>query len=190
MGGCCWLVQADGKRVKGPQATNNFAVVPAGFLYKGTLFYSTEQAFQASKFAPGSPAFRRVAAILPEEGDSGSAHGMACWQAGQGGEMVQDWDRVKVGVMLDVCRAKVVSVPGLKEELLATGTCAIEGGASTEWAFRGAAHGWQLWNGRVQMLLREELREEPDSALLASLQALFAEYAGEAPAAAGGTAGQ
>jgi predicted NAD-dependent protein-ADP-ribosyltransferase YbiA (DUF1768 family) len=119
MGGSCWLVHADGKRIKGPLATNNFAVIPAGFLYKGTLFFSVEQAFQAFKFAPDSPAFRRVAAILPEEGDTGSQHGMACWRAGQRGERVPDWDRAKVGVMLEVCRAKVMSVPGLKEELLA-----------------------------------------------------------------------
>ena len=180
MGGSCWLIQANGTRVKGPEATSNFAVVPSGFHFRGALVYSVEQAFQAAKFPAGSPAFLRVASIAPLQDDPDSSqHGMACWQAGQErAALVPDWARVKVGVMLEACRAKVAAVAAVREALLATGACQIEGGPSTGWSFQGREHGWQQWNGRIQMLLREELREEAQRTpgLLASLQALFAEY--------------
>ena len=83
---------------------------------------------------------------------------MRCWSEGQRGLPRSHWERDKVGVMLGVNRAKYARHADLRAELLATGKCAIVGGPSTGWRFLGENHRWDTWNGRVQMMVREELR--------------------------------
>jgi hypothetical protein len=38
-------------------------------------------------------------AVSPRKGESESEFGLRCWQAGQSGRLVSDWNRVKVDVM-------------------------------------------------------------------------------------------
>ena len=158
MGGCCWLVEADGTRTKGPNVTNNFHIRP--FFYLGTKFYSVEQAFQAHKFAMGSPVFVRVASLVPHEGESDSEHGHRAWGAGQGGSLRADWSVVKVGLMLALVRARTAQHADLRAQLLGTGTAPILGKPSTNWDHGGLAWNWGQFNGLIMMLVREELRRE------------------------------
>ena len=79
--------------------------------------------------------------------------------------------------MLAVNRAKYAQHADLAADLLATGTAAIIGGPSTSWRFRGEDHGWQRWNGLIQTLIREELREPEDRADPGLLEGLLAEVA-------------
>ena len=76
----------------------------------GETFFSCEQAYQANKFSEGSLSRELVKGIKPFAQENDSAHGFRCWQAGNEAsriDCVQDWDKIKVGIMLDINRAKV-----------------------------------------------------------------------------------
>jgi len=86
--------------------------------------------------------------------------------------------------MLLVNRAKYAQHADLREELVSTGRCDIVGGPSTSWTFNGKAQKWTYWNGRIQMLIREECRlrgeEGDDRSLLAEIILReLEEYGGE-----------
>lgn len=171
------LVVAPTSVSRGPATTDNFAIVP--FEYGGTRFFSVEQAFQALKFAPTSTTHATIVACVPEEGESASAHGHRVWRLGQGGLMRQDWEDVKVRVMLDICRAKLATSELARAELLSTLPHPLQGSPSTSWVHHGRSYEWEMFNGAIQMLLREELRPEGerDVDLVEEVEALFAKYA-------------
>ena len=54
----------------------------------------------------------------------------------------------------------------------------LVGCPSTQWSFDGKHHKWADWNGRIQMLIREELRPEGErnADLVASLHEMFRSY--------------
>ena len=81
MGGPCRLETGGRLRKAGPACTDNFQVRP--FEFQGATYHSCEQAYQALKYEPGSQDRDRVAAIRPNVGETDSAHGMRCWNAGQ-----------------------------------------------------------------------------------------------------------
>ncbi len=181
MGGPCFVVDASSRRRRGPACTDNFQLRP--FEYEGTVYYSCEQAYQASKFPPDSAARARIVAIVPFAAESASSHGGRCWREGQFycDQTRSDWDAAKVGVMLDVNRAKYGRHEDLRADLLATGTADIQGAPSTQWKVGERGHTWSAWNGRVQMRVREELRAEGERVpgKLEELVAMFDAYAGE-----------
>lgn len=163
------------------------------FEYEGVTYWSCEQAYQALKFIPG-PQRNKLAAIRPMPGETDSAHGMRCWSEGQRGTKAayrSDWDATKVGVMLAVNRAKYAAHADLRADLLATGAATIAGGPSTSWRHKGQDHKWQRWNGLVQMLVREELRETSGGGggVPGALAALLAEFNGYEPGCAAATGG-
>eukprot|EP00621_Florenciella_sp_RCC1693_P011739 CAMPEP_0182531658 /NCGR_PEP_ID=MMETSP1323-20130603/9523_1 /TAXON_ID=236787 /ORGANISM="Florenciella parvula, Strain RCC1693" /LENGTH=468 /DNA_ID=CAMNT_0024741253 /DNA_START=144 /DNA_END=1546 /DNA_ORIENTATION=+ len=181
MGGPCRLPPAEGRSLRraGPAATDNFQVRP--FEYGGHTYHSCEHAYQAMKFTASSEDFRRMVDIVPRVGESDSAHGMRCWNEGQRGSKRayrEDWDCAKVRIMLDVNRAKYAAHADLRADLVATGDVEITGGQSTSWRFRGVDHGWKHWNGRIQMLIREELKppSQRDQGLIEALTAEFDAY--------------
>jgi predicted NAD-dependent protein-ADP-ribosyltransferase YbiA (DUF1768 family) len=147
MGGCCFLIAPNGTKTKGPPVTNNFHIRP--FFFQGTRFFSVEQAFQALKSPPGSATFARVAALAPHAGESDSEHGHRAWGAGQGGALQPGWDTAKIGLMLALVRARTAAHADLREELLATGYCVIEGKPSTGWVLGGHEYNWRacVWGG-------------------------------------------
>lgn len=184
MGGPCYLkYSAKGRKQPGPACTDNFQLKL--FELEGVTYHSCEHAYQALKF-PRGPYRDRVAALAPHAGESGQSHGMRCWSEGQRGLPRSHWERDKVGVMLAVNRAKYAQHADLRAELLATGRSEIVGGPSTGWRFLGKGHRWDEWNGRVQMMVREELRvgavepfaapPEGAGALYAALAAHFGGY--------------
>merc|ERR1719362_2628766 len=81
--------------------------------------------------------------------------------------------------MYQVNRAKYTQHPDLQDELLSTGDIGIDGAPSTGWVSRsGKKMNWSLWNGLIQMRIREELRspEYRNCHRLAQLEAMFDEY--------------
>jgi len=80
--------------------------------------------------------------------------------------------------MLAVNRAKYAQHADLQSDLLSTGEQEIAGMASTLWKVGNKQHGWSRWNGRIQMLIREELRAECDRkpGVMEGLQSEFSEY--------------
>lgn len=158
MGGPCILVTKDGSRSVGPAVTDNFFVRP--FVFDGITFHSVEQAFQALKFPRGSPIFVSVASVVPIEGESDSSHGLRAWRAGQGGSLPQDWDKMKVELMLKLVRTRTQQHSDLREQLLSTGDASIEGEPSTGWEYGDKTWNWSYFNGAIMTLVREELRRE------------------------------
>lgn len=162
MGGACRLVTSD-KVIYGPQSTNNFQIKK--FVYRGYTFYSCEHAYQTFKFNEGSTGFNVVLNIKPEDDSekASSNHGNEVWWHGQkyNSDRNKDWEKIKIISMLDINRAKYAQHPDQCAALLSTGTLTIVGGASTTWNYKGTEHNWGYWNGRIQSIIREELRLEP-----------------------------
>jgi len=210
MGGPCYVVLSDAtpttalthvtthataltkcQKVLGPECTDNFQVVR--FSFEGQEYWSAEQAFQGCKFQEGSKGRQRVLSVTPRVGESSSQHGMRCWSEGQTGKEDRTplWDAVKVKVMLEVNRAKYRQHEDLRAQLLSTGSAELRGGPSTSWPYNGVDHNWSYWNGIIQMLIREEIREQLNEAggtgerrdgepsvMLHRLRSLVEEYAG------------
>eukprot|EP01117_Protostelium_nocturnum_P015884 TRINITY_DN6195_c0_g1_i1.p1 TRINITY_DN6195_c0_g1~~TRINITY_DN6195_c0_g1_i1.p1 ORF type:complete len:185 (-),score=58.69 TRINITY_DN6195_c0_g1_i1:17-571(-) len=82
-----------------------------------------------------------------------SGSGYDCWMMGSGVQLRDDWEIVKVREMYHGNRAKFEQNENLKRVLLST---------NGNIEFRASAHFWRLWNSRILMLVREELREEKD----------------------------
>lgn len=172
------------KRTIGPPCTDNFQIAP--FPFDGDEWQSVEQCYQACKYLKTTPAGasgrQRIQQMLPHAGETDHSHGMRVWRAGSSADLRSDWDAVKVEVMLRACRAKLLANEGLRRELLATGEAQITGAPSTSWTgASGKGHSWTNWNGKVQMILREELRQQaagggPQSALYVELRKAFDEY--------------
>jgi ribA/ribD-fused uncharacterized protein len=74
----------------------------------------------------------------------------------EGKELVDDWDSIKVDVMLKGLRAKFEN-PELREKLLATGDAVIHEDSPTDmfWGKKG-----EDWLGRLLMQVRDEIKEE------------------------------
>ena len=133
--------------IEAPECTDNFQL--RTFIFEGESFSSCEQMFQAHKALPG-PSRELVRNILPRAGEGSYSHGMRVWSAGQQCQALRaDWETVKVSVMLAANRAKYDQHPDLAAALLGTGTALITGEGTGQWSH---------WNGRIQMLIREELR--------------------------------
>ena len=171
------------KRISGPPCTDNFQV--AQFHFDGDTWQSVEQCYQACKFlkttAHGASGRQRIQRMLPFAGETDHNHGMRVWREGARADLRSDWDAVKIEVMLRICRAKLLANEDLRRELLGTGDVQITGAPSTSWTGRtGNGYSWTSWNGRIQTLLREELRQQaagdPPSELYANLRKQFDEY--------------
>ena len=178
MGGPCRLMHATGSK-KAPACTDNFQL--RRFDFGGAAWHSVEQCYQAHKFLDASKreAIRQILPhAVPEESDH--SYGLRVWRMGASGTLRDDWDAVKVEIMLSVCRSKLAAHEALREQLLGTGDAPIVGGPSTEWHGASGHHGWSTWNGRINELLREELRQAATggapSEKLVQLQAVFADY--------------
>lgn len=167
------------KKVKGPPATDNFQVAP--FEFDGVTWHSVEQCYQAYKFLDQADR-ERIRHMAPHAGESDSSHGMRVWRAGGSGRgtLRSDWNAVKVEIMLRACRAKLAAHETLRDELLGTGEAQIVGARSTQWASKSGSHGWSEWNGNIQMLLREELKQaasgEAPTDVLRGLAHTFQDY--------------
>ena len=189
MGGPCFLlVDAEGaqpgrtrRRIPAPDCTDNFQVAP--FTFDGVLWQSVEQCFQAYKFND-IEAREHIRAMVKRPGENDRSHGMRVWSAGgrsNRATLRSDWDAVKVEIMLRANRAKLAAHQTLRDELLSTGDADIVGAPSTDWQCVAAYHNWSSWNGRIQMLCREELHQQADpkrgkSEAYTTLRLAFAEY--------------
>lgn len=117
---------------------------------------------------------------------------MRVWSAGgreNSAPLRSDWDAVKVEVMLRACRAKLAAHATLREELVNTGDVPIVGAPSTDWQSKATGyHGWAQWNGRIQELVREELKAAAHGAPLSARGTELAKVFAAHMAAEGGAA--
>ena len=168
MGGPCRLKGGEAA----PECTSNFYVRP--FVFDGATWHSVEQCYQAYKFA--DPRDReRIRRIEPEPREMDNAYGLRVWSEGQRrARMRPDWDATKVEIMLRAVRARYAQNADLAADLVATGDAELFGGPSTSWkGHDGREWNWSDWNGRIQMLVREELRPGPNAIRWAELAREF-----------------
>mmetsp|Transcript_7220 Transcript_7220/g.10584 ORF Transcript_7220/g.10584 Transcript_7220/m.10584 type:complete len:114 (-) Transcript_7220:35-376(-) len=100
----------------------------------------------------------------------------------------EDWDKIKVDTMYEICFAKYKCNPELCAELLDTGDAIIEGNPSTSWTHPVLGYqNWSHWNGLIQMKCREMLRveEDRDVELLTQINRSMDKYRNGYPAALG-----
>jgi predicted NAD-dependent protein-ADP-ribosyltransferase YbiA (DUF1768 family) len=102
------------------KATNNFAIVQAGFTIGGVTYYSAEHAYQALKMAKKEE-HDKIAALTPKKNESAWDHGMRCWNAGQKGELKKSWhtdgSKLKIKIMYQVTKAKLEQCQEPRDEL-------------------------------------------------------------------------
>jgi len=147
MGGPCTI---NGHSI-GP-STDNFAL--SSFTLNDVNFRSSEQAYQYLKMR--NPSDREtIAKITPKSGETPWDYGMRCWNAGQRGQRVTDWETKKVTVMYKVNHAKISQSKVLTAELLSS-----KGLGDRLLKHRGSGKFWDVWNPVLLTLIREELEGE------------------------------
>ena len=159
MGGPC---MCEGKGIK--SGTDNFEL--CHFMMDGVDFHSAEQAYQFLKMKRKSDR-TKIAARAPKTNESGWDYGMVVWNMGQRGEMVKNFEAIKVDVMYRANKEKLEQNPAMAADLVASS------GLITH---RGSGKFWDEWNPVLLMRIREELSPSPDESLLASLRARMDEY--------------
>ena len=166
MGGPCYVKHQDGRKSKGPPATDNFQVIPFKFpLGSGVMWCSAEQCYQAQK---GDPHTAGLILDSKPFQESDSAYGNRIWRIGQQSECSSDWEDRKLEAMYLVNCAKYACNPSLHAELLATGDDELVGGPST-WE-------WSKYNGLIQMAIRRMIRENVDLSSISVLDLAILEH--------------
>lgn len=127
---------------------SNFYSAPT--MYEGVLYTTSEHAYQAAKFHPN----------LRDPFQHGTA-GQAKRLGRRPGKR-EDWDTVKVGIMLEILRDKFRRNVFLGQRLIGTGGAELIEGNTWGDTFWGVCRGTgENWLGRVLMTVRQELVENP-----------------------------
>lgn len=119
----------------------------------GWDYPSTEHAFQAAKASKKSDRERHSIYANPVLTAAQSK------ALGRKLEMRTDWEKIKIGVMLNLVRQKFNNYQSLQEKLLATGDAVLIEGNTWGDRFYGQVDGvGQNWLGKILMWVRDELR--------------------------------
>lgn len=114
---------------------------PADVAYNGITYHNNESAFQAQKDPSRAHEFALLTNPVQAKRNGRKVH------------LRSDWEKVKVGIMEEIVRAKFEQNPDLAEKLLATGNqLLIEGGTDNFWGNKRNAL------GKILMKIRLELR--------------------------------
>lgn len=123
---------------------SNFYHAPV--VYDGLRFENNEAAFQAAKCPEQAKMF---CGLNPQDAK----------RLGRRVPLRPDWEKVKFGIMENICRAKFQRNPALLEKLLQTGDAELVEGNSWGDRIWGVCRGSGENNlGKILMKLREELR--------------------------------
>ncbi len=122
-------------------------------LYKGYLYSSSEEAYQAAKFMGVAPE------VEQQIKDSYSAHEAKKIASANRDKQRKDWDEVKVQIMEELLRLKLDQNPYVKKKLLETGDYLIVEDSPTDsfWGWGEDRKGENVM-GKLWMKLRDELR--------------------------------
>jgi N-glycosidase YbiA len=124
---------------------------PAWITYEGTLYPSTEHAYQAAKTTRTDLRFRFE--------DTGLTAGQAK-RLGSTVPLRANWDKVRLDVMLTILRSKFEE-PSLRQKLLATYPATLIEGNTRGDRFWGVCDGvGENHLGRLLMQVRDEIRAE------------------------------
>lgn len=151
MGGPCYIIDNNNditQKKIAPNCTDNFQIVL--FNYDGLRWYSVEQCYQAQKYITDYKI--RINHKQPYETETDVDYGLRVWSYGQRNtnEMNPEWCNIREYMMYLINHAKYACNPSLQKELLTTENKIIWGKPST--------HQWQIWNGIIQMIIRDEIK--------------------------------
>ena len=117
-------------------------------VFDGIVYQSSEAAFQAQKTLDLSER-KRIATLTPGQSK----------RAGRKAILRSDWESIKTKTMYEICKAKFLQNPDLKEKLLETGTECLEEGNTWGDTFWGTVDGiGKNCLGSILMQIREEFR--------------------------------
>ena len=117
-------------------------------IFDGITYQSSEAAFQAQKTLDLSER-KRIATLTPGQSK----------RAGRKLNLRPDWESAKTKTMYEICKAKFMQNPDLKEKLLETGAEHLEEGNTWGDTFWGTVNGiGKNRLGCILMQVREELR--------------------------------
>jgi predicted NAD-dependent protein-ADP-ribosyltransferase YbiA (DUF1768 family) len=136
---------------------DNFA--ECKFEIGGLTYCSVENYFQSQK-ATNKEDFEII---------RNSGPGESCWEAGTKIKIREDWNKVKLDVMLEGSKAKISQNETFLKKLITTKGPVIHTGSSDFWNY---------WNGRIFERVRAELRQngEEDLKVAAELAAEMDNY--------------
>lgn len=122
--------------------------------WEGKTYPSSEHLYQARKYEGTDPEYMELIR------GQGRAWDAAQWGR-KGTNLREDWEHVKVKVMLEVVRAKFDQNLDLAMELLATGDADLieDRKADSFWGNGGDGSGHN-WLGRILVRVRKELRDK------------------------------
>jgi len=121
--------------------------------WRGRLWPTSEHAYQAAHFFETDPGFaERIREMR-------SAHEAYKFAKTNALKVLKNWEDVKLGIMEDICRHKLLQHPYVREQLLATEDVLIveDSPVDSFWGW-GADRQGRNELGKVWMKLRAELR--------------------------------
>ena len=128
--------------------------------WKGNTFPTSEHAYHWEKFAGHWDATNAAGNIAVQVLNAPSAHEAFKIAEGCKARRRPDWDDVKVGIMLDILRAKARQHEYVRRKLLATGDrCLIENSWRDDFWGWGPNRDGKNMLGTLWMRVRAELRE-------------------------------
>ena len=130
-------------------------------VWKGIRFDTSEAAYHFEKFTDGDGAMANVRSIQWDIRTAPSAHEAFKIAERNRAHRRPDWDDVKVGIMLDILRAKAAQHEYVRRKLLATGDrCLIENSWRDDFWGWGPNRDGKNMLGTLWMRVRAELREQ------------------------------
>lgn len=125
---------------------------PCGIWFEGRAFYSVEAAYQSAKSND-----------LKYKSDLGFTIDPAlAKRKGRKAKLREDWEQVKIPVMLDLLRQKF-NEPRMRASLLSTKSAELIEGNWWGDTFWGVCNGvGENWLGKLLMQVREEIRNESE----------------------------
>lgn len=129
--------------------------------WRGLRFDTSEAAYHFEKFTDAEGALADVRAIRHSILTAPSAHEAFKIAERNKAHRRPDWDEVKVGIMLEILRAKAAQHEYVRRKLLATGDrCLIENSWRDDFWGWGPNRDGKNMLGTLWMRVRAELREQ------------------------------
>jgi ribA/ribD-fused uncharacterized protein len=124
--------------------------------WRGILWTTSEHAYQAAKFEDPN--------IILKVQNARSAYEAKKVAHEHEESIKRDWDKIKIGIMKEIVREKLLQHPYIQRKLLETGDMKMVEDSPTD-SFWGRGPDWNGENnlGKIWMKLREELRQKQNS---------------------------
>lgn len=121
--------------------------------WRGRLWPTSEHAYQAAHFFDSAPD------LVEKIFNSRSAHEAYKIAKANGDKAPENWEEIKVGIMLDICRHKLEQHPYVKQKLLDTKDWPLAEDSPKDpfWGW-GSDRKGRNELGKVWMKLREEIK--------------------------------